>query len=310
MPKRRRRLPRWPIQRPHNARPPGERIFVLDRFSAQDVERWNEVRDSLLKFYWDYHSDIARQRAKIVEDLKSTLARNARRGFEFVRWQRITTIKYALKPLSAKGSLRNVGGRFNIGDIEPTAFPPFPALYLAENKETALQETLAQGASPTGRLTAHDFALSNTSSIAIYSMSGKLDSVLDIGDGDALKDFVSLIKDFHISENLIKAAKALQQSPMELIRTVEKLQETLREPNWRTWPEHYDIPATTQIFGHLVKEAGIEGILYPSKFNKKLCLAVFPENFEGSESFVRLDDPPPEASVIKELTSDTWKNLT
>ncbi|MDE2313913.1 MAG: hypothetical protein KGL04_07050 [Elusimicrobia bacterium] len=45
------------------------------------------------------------------------------------------------------------------------------------------------------------------------------------------------------------------------------------------------VPISSQLFGQLAADAGIEGIVYPSKFSGKDCLAVFPQNFEN-ESYV------------------------
>ena len=38
----------------------------------------------------------------------------------------------------------------------------------------------------------------------------------------------------------------------------------LLDPDWRQWPMKFDVPAESQIFGHLVHLAGIDGIaLFP-----------------------------------------------
>jgi hypothetical protein len=37
------------------------------------------------------------------------------------------------------------------------------------------------------------------------------------------------------------------------------------------------------------------------------CLVVYPNNFEGSSSFIRLDDPFPHATSINILDNSTWK---
>ena len=64
--------------------------------------------------------------------------------FSFNDWWRLTTSKYSTDPINASGSYKNpTGGRFNIGQIETIntgKFVMFPALYLAEIKEIALNE--------------------------------------------------------------------------------------------------------------------------------------------------------------------------
>jgi hypothetical protein len=54
---------------------------------------------------------------------------------------RIVDYRYSLDPLSTAGSVRNDGGRFNIGAaLSPGAFTAFPALYVAEDYPTAFLE--------------------------------------------------------------------------------------------------------------------------------------------------------------------------
>jgi hypothetical protein len=78
-------------------------------------------------------------------------------------WCRIANFKYALTALSPAGSLTHVGGRFNFGrDIDEARFAPFPALYIAEDFETAYREYygLSKGATA-GGLTPEELSLEN-----------------------------------------------------------------------------------------------------------------------------------------------------
>ena len=51
----------------------------------------------------------------------------------------------------------------------------------------------------------------------------------------------------------------------------------------------YDLPANSQIFGRLCVAAGAHGILYPSvKNSTRRCLALFPQNWNDSDSFVEI----------------------
>jgi hypothetical protein len=53
-----------------------------------------------------------------------------------------------------------------------------------------------------------------------------------------------------------------------------------------------------QIFGRIVLDAGIEGILYDSALTQSQCSAIYPHNLQNSSSYIEMDDPcPPE--VIK-----------
>jgi hypothetical protein len=97
------------------------------------------------------------------------------------------------------------GGRFNIGAIDPSRFPVFPALYFASDKKTALAELLGRGG-PVDSLTPEELALTKSTSITVVSVSGKLESVLDIRDSKNLVGFINLIKDFKVSSKLITKA--------------------------------------------------------------------------------------------------------
>ena len=293
--------------------PPQARLpFVpLDQFSVEDIHKRIVFKEQFLKYHWDYYNDLAYQRFEITDKIKKSLLGAAQKAFTFEKWQRAVKYKYANEPFSVSGSLTDPGGRFNIGDINPSQFPPFPALYLASDKDTALQELLSQKIDPNQgipKISPLDFALTNNDSIAIVSLSGCIDSIINLKEPKALQSFVDLIKDFSVSDSLRKISKSIGEQEPELIRTVSKLMDSLLDPNWRSWPMQFDVPVASQIFGQLVSESGIEGILYTSKFTCNDCLAIFPQNFEES-SFIQLDDEAPKETKICRLDSKTWNDI-
>jgi len=151
------------------------------------------------------------------------------------------------------GSLTDPGGRFNIGDINPAQFPLFPALYIASDKETALQEALCQRIDPKNSNNALNYALANPASITNVSVSGRLDTIIDLNQPDKLQHFVDLIKNFTYPDHLKQIAKMLRlKDTPDVIRTLPKLMEALLAPNWREWPMQFDVPFASQIFGQLV----------------------------------------------------------
>jgi len=99
----------------HTYRPPQN--YLLDKFFIKDIRKWRMIKDNVLKYHWDYYSDLAYQRSKIIEQIKNSLLEAAIRNFQFEHWQRAVKYKYAIDPLSTSGSLIDPGGRFNIGDI-------------------------------------------------------------------------------------------------------------------------------------------------------------------------------------------------
>jgi len=307
---RRKRYSRY-IQPKHRPPQVHSTFFLLDRFSVGDINKWIAFKDRFLKYHWDYYNDLAYQRSKIADKIKESLLGAAQKALTFKKWQRAVKYKYANEPFSVAGSLIDPGGRFNVGDINPSQFPPFPALYLASDKETAIQELLSQKIDPKQniqKLDPLDFALTSHDSIAIVSLSGSIGSIINLKEPKGLQPFVDLIKDFPVSDSLKKTSKAIGEQEPELIRTVSKLLDILLDPNWRLWPMQFDVPVTSQIFGQLVSEAGIEGVLYTSKFTGNDCLAIFPHNFEEG-SFIQLDDEAPKETKICHLDTKTWNEI-
>jgi len=100
--------------------------------------------EELAEFHWRYYYELEIQRSKIRGQLYASLTERAE-PVEFQKWQRTVKYKYSLDPLGMKGSLVDPGGRFNIGEIDPARYRVFPALYLAEQKGTALAEVLGRG---------------------------------------------------------------------------------------------------------------------------------------------------------------------
>lgn len=278
----------------------------LDYGLVADIGKSKARYEELLQFHWEYYSELAFRRNRIYDSLKQALADKAGL-YEFSKWQRAVKYRYSLSPLHTGGSLSDPGGRFNIGEIDQSRFPIFPALYVASDKWTALAEIL--GSDSAGNpLTAQELALTRSDSVSVVSISGKLESVLDTRDTNSLAGFVSLIKDFRLSSALTSKARRLGLAP-QLIRTVERLKKELLAQNWRMWPMQLDVPAPSQIFGRIIVDAGIEGILYPSVLTQKLCFAIFPQNFQASPSFVELDDPPPNDNVPRRIDAMSFKNF-
>jgi hypothetical protein len=270
-----------------------------------DIPASKANREELIRFHWEYYSELAFQRNRVYDSLKNSLCERAA-PMEFSKWQRAVKYKYSLDPLSTKGSLVDPGGRFNIGAIDTARYPVFPALYLASDKGTALAELLGRDA-PENSLTAEELALTKPDSVTAVSLSGKLESVLDTRESKNLTGFVNLIRDFKLSRALIAKAKRSGFPSLSLITTVGLMMENLLSTDWRVWPMQFDVPSGPQIFGRIVMDAGIEGIIYSSVLTGKPCLVIYPQNFPNTSSFVELDDPPPAKSVGTRIDATTFK---
>ena len=280
----------------------------LESGLVADIPKSRALYERLLKYHWEYYSELAFQRAQVREHLRASLAEHAT-PFTFSRWQRAVKYKYSLSPLSAKGSLADPGGRFNIGEIDTTRFAVFAGLYLTSDKGTALAELLGRPDVLGQPLTAEELALTRPTSITVVSVSGDLESVLNVCKEENLAGFVNLIKGFRLAPALIMEAKALGVPLLHLVTTPRQLVDELRSPTWRAWPMHYDLPSPSQIFGQIVMDAGIEGILYTSILTDKPCIVVYPQNFANSSSFIEIDDPVPADTVQKRIDASSLKNF-
>jgi hypothetical protein len=71
-----------------------------------------------------------------------------------------------------------------------------------------------------------------------------------------------------------------------------------------------NIPANSQLFGQMVFVSSIQAILYPSQKRKgNKCLAIFPNNFLNSESYVKIQDDCHANVKIARLDANTFNDL-
>jgi RES domain-containing protein len=226
-------------------------------------------------------------------------------SYAFESWSRIVDYRYSLDPLSNAGSLKGDGGRFNIGaELSPGTFTPFPALYVAEDYETAFNERFGRAEKrKTRTLSAEELALRAPGSFTQVRLNGNIEQVIDVGDLDALKPFIDILRDFPVPRVVLQAARQLGlRQTSWLIRSASLLQRKLLDPNWRLVPVQFDLPANSQIFARLAVAAGLHGILYPSsKQSGKRCMALFTQNWSNSRSFVEISDPVPREAKRRQI---------
>jgi RES domain-containing protein len=228
--------------------------------------------------------------------------------YEFENWFRVVTLQYSDKLLSAAGSRISItGGRFNFGQIDSTKYPVFSCLYIASDYDTAMAEKFSSSTLNKDRIKREEFGGAIVSHSTIR-LSGQLESVLDVTDSKKLKPFVNVIKKIAIPQQLVTSAKRLRLEVPDNIRSTTQLQNAIRDYNWAANPAMLNIPSASQIFGQIVHDTGIQGILYRSKYTEKECLAIFPSNFENEDGQVCLDDKAPDG-VDSILDKTTWKQL-
>lgn len=283
----------------------------LERISHKDLQVFRQRSLALSNYFNEHYHYFAEQRKNVFESLLDSIRKNCV-PFQFNHYQRVTSYKFSLTPLSAQGSILNeTGGRFNIGNMNPN-IPKFGALYIAENTETALKERFQIGEAGFKGLTAQDLALTNEVSFSNISVNGYLEQVLDLTEKNNLKDFFQAIKHIKLSDSLRKKAKAYNAPLAPEIKTLTELYNTIFEDNYKKYGMLFDLPSNSQVVGHLAYEAGIQAIKYPSKFTKKNCLAIYPNNFENSDSYVQVltDTPAVMKDFDKRLDKESYKQFT
>jgi hypothetical protein len=278
---------------------------LLDRFSVRDLEAW-ETRSIDLQSYHDrVYYDLERQRAACYDELCAALREVPASEISVDGWVRVTDWRWGLIPLSAGGSLKGIGGRFNIGgDLDRARGQAFPCLYIAHDIDTAYREYFGGAlASRPSKLTLGELALRRQTSFVTFSLHGHLDQVFDLHGRLGLTKFSKIISAFEVSGDTKKFAHRMRLSTRRLIQTAHELWKRLLAPpaEWRTEPQAFGIPAASQIFGRFVRDAGFEAILYPSQQGGSSCLAVFPENFRASSAKVEVIGATPPGATCTVL---------
>lgn len=282
---------------------------VLDVFTEQDMERWS-ARSEVGQRYSDrVYFDLERQRAEHHEKLCTALRAMDPIEVNLDSWARVTDYRWSLEPLSAAGSLRGIGGRFNIGeDLDRARNQEFPALYVAKDVDTAFCEFFGGAPEkPKGKLLLQEFALRRKTSFTTFSLNGRVENVFDLQDAKGLREFARIVGAFRLSPDTIRFARKVNLRPRTLIRNArELLTRVLAAPDsWRTEPQLFGIPSSNQILGRFIRDAGYEGVLYPSQQGGTLCLAVFPQNIRASGSRIEIVGAAPEGARLLVLDKDS-----
>jgi hypothetical protein len=278
------------------------RAVVLDAFTQRDLETW-DTRSIDAQLYSDrVYFDLERQRAARYEDLCAALAAAPAIQISVAGWVRVTDWRWNLTPLSPAGSLKGIGGRFNVGsDLDRARGQAFPCLYIAHDMDTAYREYFGGPLNTAGRLALQESALRHSTSFTTFALQGQLENVFDLRDQKNLNRFARIIATFDVSADTRKFVRKVRLAPRKLIKTPQELWLRLIAPpaEWRGEPQMFGIPAASQIFGRFVRDAGFEALLYPSQRGGATCLAVFPENFRGSNAHIEVaGTSPPEAQCI------------
>lgn len=287
------------------------KLYLLDAFSANDVAKWEELSKDLDELIQRLYLDAEPARNRYRENLLDALSGCLTDPFTFEGWVRGVPYRWSNEPLSCAGSIRTYGGRFNVGvEIEHAIDGPFPALYLAENFETAFREMRQLGSDEkVAGLNSDELSLSG--SLSAVRVNGYVERVLDIRDVSRLQPFLKVLKRIKLPLTVQPIMRRLKIKPggVAMINSMPRL-EAMLKGNWREWPVQYGVPASTQIFGSLAIAAGYEAILYrSSKLGDKDCIAVFPGSIASERTFISLMDAHPDSVSSSRLDLETCEQL-
>jgi hypothetical protein len=275
---------------PSPARSPGGAI--LDSFTEAQLDEWTRGGDLLQRLADKVYFELELLRASKYETLCDALRSSPGVSIDVNGWSRVTDYRWSLSPLSPAGSVRGIGGRFNIGDtLDRARGQAFPCLYVAETMETAYAEYFGESLSTLiGPLTLGELALRRQSSFTTFLLNGRIERVLDLREDTSLKPFADIIRDFNISSPTKAAFRSAGLPQREIIRSSKQLRRRLLmgPKSWRQEPSLFGIPSAGQIFGRFVRDADWEAVLYPSGRGSGVCLGVFTENFRASGSLIEV----------------------
>lgn len=262
-------------------------ILELDRFSEASLSEWNVASNNLNELEDVLYFGLEPERRRLRSELIQALQAHQGISVSFPNWHRVVDFQYSLEPLSCAGSMVSTGGRFNAGaDLEPGTLNPWPALYLAEDFETAFREKrqlkssdLVDGLSP------GELALNANENLSVVGASIEMQNLFDLTHKDSLIEIARVLKKIKFPERAKELRRSLKipVGSLFMIGTAAQLYEALVESNWRILPVQFGLPAQSQIIGELIKSAGYEGVIYQSSKGPKRCISIFPEALkEGS----------------------------
>ncbi|MBP8019627.1 MAG: RES family NAD+ phosphorylase [Hylemonella sp.] len=291
---------------------PPKGILELDRFSNADIAQWQKFSNDLDEFTASLYFGVEPARRRLRSKLCDALKQAGGIALDLQRWARTVTYQYSLQPLSCAGSLQSVGGRFNAGfELDDNTLNPWPALYMAEDFETAYREKFQLTSTDlTDGLKPDELALEHAVGITTIFLNGRMENVFDMTSFVTLNSVGRIFRDVKMPKEAAQLAKKLKirDSNKVMVQNGQQLHSAIVKSNWRVWPMQFGIPAPSQTMAELIKAAGYEGILYPSSKGPGRCLAVFPENLSDL-SHVDLIGTAPSAATIIRLDSSTSTSL-
>ncbi len=288
-------------------------ILELERFTTETLSRWNALSQDLDELQAALHFGVLPEQRRLRRVLVETLQQTPAATLVLDRWVRIVPFRYSMEPLSAAGSLHGYGGRFNPGaDLDPGTLDPWPALYIAEDLETAFRERFQIASTETvGGLSPQELALAHLASHSTVFLNGELRDVFDMTSPSSLEAVARVFGRIRMPEKarLLRTKLGISATELKMIRTGRELHDNVLTANWRTLPVQFGLPAAGHVLAELIRAAGFAAILYRSTKGSARCVAVFPDML-GSGSFVELADVAPVSVRYTRLDVDSGEELS
>lgn len=214
----------------------------LDSFTEFDLEFWDTRSVDAARYGNNVYFDLEKQRVAHHDELVAAVRDAGGVEVPVDGWVRITEYQWCLAPLSAAGSLKRIGGRFNIGEDLDLRAKPFPALYIAHDYDTAMQEYFG-GPPSASALSAHEMMLRRPNSFATFVIDGHLHNVFDLRELPRLDAFVSIIKRFTLTKETREFARRNGLAARKLVRSSRELHDRVlaSSNDWRMEPLLVDL---------------------------------------------------------------------
>ena len=238
------------------------------------------------------------ERRRLRPELIAALQQHQTNPLVIQGWVRIVDYQFTNMPLSSAGSLTGYGARFNAGmDLDPGTLNPWPALYIAEDYETAYREKFQLKSSQAiDGLKPEELALEHGRSHTTVLLQGRIERVFDMTLPRHLEAVAKVLKKIKLPERAKTLKKKLRMKPgdLSMIQSGRGLYDAVLKHNWRVLPVQFGLPARSHILAELIRVAGFEAILYKSTMGPGKCLAVFPDQLSGQAYVELVDKAPPE----------------
>lgn len=288
-----------------------EILFPRRRLTPEEVIhdqilRLGRLDRKYIRYFSSFYSHLASEREKILDKILDVMWSARTVNLEMTNASRIVDAIYQTHPLCSVGSISEPpGGRFNFAMIS-SYFQDFQALYIANDYETAFRERFKE---TTGTLTANELALRPINSFTHVRLNVRLDNCLDVRSKKTLEPLAELLSKIKATPEHRAQARKLGLGIPVTLQNASELFFQMTNPHYQHLPTWLDQPAPSQWLGHFARQAGFQGVVFPSVRNLEgFNVAIFLDNFKDSSCQLRLVDPMAAVPDIYRLaTSDSYK---